>query len=145
MLKIKKDIFFQMKNAFKASKNEQAFLLGCTTNLDKLDHCESLPALQSSVHYYVPNNSIADSTVNHWASKGICFCGFIHSHLVQKRDLSTDDIIFARKLYYTYNLPTFWFGIGVVQEDDVEFIFYSIIKSDSFNVDITPITYSIID
>ena len=130
MVKVNKEILNDIAQTFISIDQEQGFLLGCTTCLEQLDHCCFLPAVQAGKFYYIPDSKAADCVIKNWAARSICFCGFIHSHLSDKKDLSESDIEFAQKLFESYPLPVLWFGIGIVNEDGVIFRFYAVSKID---------------
>lgn len=144
MLTIRREVLRQLTEAFWESGQEEGFLLGCTSRLDCLDHCEQLPAVRVGLHFYEPDSEQADRIIRRWAEQEICFCGFIHSHVADKSDLSEADIEFAKRIYKVYCLPQLWFGIGVVGAGRVEYIFYSV-ASDDENTTIEPVDVCVAD
>lgn len=126
MLQIKRSILLQLEHAFAVSSVEQGFILGCTSSPDRIEHCRLIPSVQAGKYYYVPNSNLANQIIQTWKQSGICFCGFIHSHIVEKSVLSEGDIAFAKKLFLSFHFPI-WFGIGVIQnETPVDFLFYTV-------------------
>lgn len=142
MLYIDKDILMRVSDAFRESPVEQGFLLGSGQDFDHIDYCFNLPAFDAGIHFYEPNPIEADNAIKCWGQMGVCFSGMIHSHVVNKMDLSENDIEFAKALYSAYHLPELWFGIGIVHIGNVVFRFYSVSKTDE-QVNISPETYII--
>lgn len=126
MLHIKRDVLLRLSTAFCECDVEKGFLLGSSNNLIHVDHCFDLPAVDAGLHFYEPNPVLADNQIRHWAGQGVCFCGMIHSHVVDKQELSENDIEYAKVLYSAYQLPILWFGIGIVNTNKVDFRFYSV-------------------
>lgn len=137
MLIIRKTVLHQLEQTFKSCDVEQGFILGCSSRLELIDSCCQIPALQAGMYYYYPNTSKADEIINNWAKQGICFCGFIHSHVVKNYQLSFEDIEFTKKLFQTYKLPIMWFGIGVVLFNSVDLCFYRVQERNDSFIDIT--------
>lgn len=142
MLRIKNDVLSKIAKAFRACDVEKGFLLGSNRDLTYINYCFDLPASDAGLHFYEPNPVCADETIRSWANQGVCFCGMIHSHVVDKQDLSVNDIAYAKALYSAYHLPVLWFGIGIVQASNVDFRFYSVSKS-SEQINITLEEYQI--
>ena len=142
MLLIDKDVLSRISEAFRESAVEQGFLLGSGQDLSHIDYCFNLPASDAGLHFYEPNPIEADNAIRRWGQLGVCFCGMVHSHVVNKMDLSENDIEFAKALYSAYHLPVLWFGIGIVSADIIVFRFYSVLKTDE-QVIISPETYQI--
>lgn len=116
----------QMAAFFTASSYEEGFLLGCSTQINHLTHAVHLPSSNSGLYHYEPNSAQARQLIRIWADLGICFCGFIHSHVRGKRELSEDDLEFAETLIRAYNVPLLWFGLAVISDKTTRFIFYSL-------------------
>lgn len=141
MLRIKKEILQQLRQSFSLSHVETGFILGTYSCLEQLEYCYQIPAVQAGIHYYSPDIVIANKKIKEWTEVGICFCGFIHSHVVKKVDFSNGDIEFAKKLMNSYRLPVLWFGLGVVNDDcEVDIYFYSVTQQNNFEIDIKPIS-----
>lgn len=139
-LRINKTTLAEIASAFRNCNTEKGFLLGSNTFLNYISFSCDLPASDASRHYYSPNANFANHIISNWAAYGICFCGMVHSHLVNKQYLTENDIEYAKALYTAYNLPILWFGIGVIKNDNVVFKFYSVSESDG-QVNISPIEY----
>ena len=142
MLHIKKDVLSNISEVFRDCDVEKGFLLGSSKDLSYIDHCFDLPATDAGLHFYEPDPVLADKQIQHWADQGVCFCGMIHSHVVDKQELSENDIEYAKVLYSAYHLPLLWFGIGIVHADTVDFRFYSVSEPDR-QVNITQEKYQI--
>ena len=130
MLLINKDVMEDISTNFFKCDVEKGFLLGSSNDLTHIDHCFDLPAMDAGLHFYEPDPVLADNQIRHWAGQGVCFCGMIHSHVVDKQELSVNDIEYAKVLYTAYHLPLLWFGIGIVYTDKVDFRFYSVSESE---------------
>lgn len=141
MLKIKKEILQQLRDTFMSSNQEQGFLLGCKSHFERLEYCYQIPAVRAGKYFYIPNANEADKVIDLWAEQEICFCGFIHSHVVEKVDLSENDVEFAKQLFSAYKLPVLWFGLGLVQEEKIHFQFYSVQKNDNEDITIIPVHF----
>ncbi len=144
MLAIKKEVLQQIKQSFGSGKVEQGFILGAGSHLEQLDYCYQIPAARMGMYYYSPDVNTANIKIKEWAKEEICFCGFIHSHVVYKKEFSEGDIEFAKKLLEAYKLPVLWFGLGVVTKDDVDIYFYALKKRDATEIDITSTSIRII-
>lgn len=142
MLHIKKDVLLKLSAAFRKCDVEKGFLLGSSNDLNYVDHCFDLPAMDAGLHFYEPDPAWADKAIQRWVNQGVCFCGIIHSHVVDKRELSENDIEYAKVLYSAYHLPLLWFGIGIVHANKVDFRFYSVSESGG-QVNITQEEYQI--
>lgn len=123
---IRAEVLHRMQEAFLSCETEQGFLLGCKmlSGLELIDVCSPLPALRAGKCFYEPNPQIAEKIIREWASKEICFHGMIHSHIVPKKELSEDDKAYASALTQAYQLPIFWFGLGVRKREKVDFYFW---------------------
>lgn len=130
MLLINKKILEDISAAFCTCEVEKGFLLGSSADLTYIDHCFDLPARDAGLHFYEPDPVLADKQIQHWANQGVCFCGMIHSHVVDKQELSENDIEYAKVLFSAYHLPLLWFGIGIVHANKVDFRIYSVSESD---------------
>lgn len=126
MLLITRKVLEDISTAFCKCNVEKGFLLGSDSSLNNINYCFDLPAANAGLHFYEPNSIIADETIRKWANQGVCFCGMIHSHVVDKQDLSVNDVEYAKVLYSAYQLPILWFGIGIVNANKVDFRFYSV-------------------
>jgi len=126
MLLISKTILDNISTAFCKCDIEKGFLLGSSNKLTYVDHCYDLPAIDAGLHFYEPDPVLADQAIRGWADQGVCFCGMIHSHVVDKHELSENDIEYAKVLYSAYHLPILWFGIGILHSDNIDFRFYSV-------------------
>lgn len=138
-LSIHKSILDQMAAVFSNSVHEAGYLLGCSTRLDCLDHCEQLPPVQAGLHFYEPDSAYANSIINQWASQNICFCGMIHSHVVEKETLSEADVVFAKQLFHAYSLPVLWFGLALVDRKKVNYQFYGITDHSMYRINMKEI------
>ena len=99
MLEISEDIQRKLVQTFLQKDCEKGFILGCTSCLDRVDHCVQIPAVQAGTYFYEPDVYIATQAIRRWNAEGVCFCGFIHSHLVDRDELSEEDQKFAFKLF----------------------------------------------
>lgn len=129
MLHIKKDVLSNISRVFRDCDVEKGFLLGSSKDLSRIDHCFDLPARDAGLHFYEPDPILADKRIRCWADQGVCFCGMIHSHVVDKQELSENDVEYAKVLYSAYHLPLLWFGIGIVNAGKVDFRFFSVTES----------------
>lgn len=144
MLYVKEQVLNHIRNAVISSDVEQGFILGSKTRLNQLDCCKEIPAVQASLNIYRANSYIADQIISQWFEEKTCICGFLHSHVVDKNDLSEADKHFATMLYKTYHLPLFWFGLAVVTNNEVTISFYCVQEKIEGNIIVSPIVYSII-
>lgn len=142
MLLVHQHTLRKIADAFRGCAVEKGFLLGSDCSLSHINHCFDLPASEAGLHYYTPDPGIADDVIGRWGDRGICFCGLIHSHVVDKQDLSVNDIAFAKALYTAYQLPILWFGIGIVNAGNVVFRFYAVSESEN-QIHVTPAEYII--
>jgi hypothetical protein len=142
MLLINKNVLAKISESFCTCPVEKGFLLGSDCSLNHINYCFDLPASDAGLHYYEPNTTVADDAIRCWGKQGVCFCGMVHSHVVNKQDLSENDIEYAKVLYSAYHLPVMWFGIGIVNANDVVFRFYAVSKTNG-QIDITLKEYKI--
>ena len=142
MLTIQSSVLEQIHGAFlRCSNREQGFLLGSKYNLEQIDICCPLSAMQASMYFISLNAEQTNRQIEQWAAQKICFSGMIHSHVRKKEDLSEADILFAKQLYHAYSLPFLWFGIGIIEQQDVRFKFYKLEQTQSqFSVSLTDYT-----
>lgn len=144
MLYVKEQVLNHIRNAVISSDVEQGFILGSKTRLNQLDCCKEIPAVQTSLNIYRGDSHIANQIISQWFEEKICISGFLHSHVVDKSDLSDADKNFAIMLYNTYNLPLFWFGLAVVTNNEVTISFYCVKENSEGNILITPSIYDTI-
>lgn len=124
MLYIKSDVLHNLKTWILADEKERGFLLGCTSRFDCIDRVVEVPAKESGIYFYTPDNHYANSIIRNWATREICFSGFIHSHTKGNRSFSENDMAFAEQLLIQYSTPCMWFGLAVVDVNSVEFLLY---------------------
>ena len=79
--------------------------MGASKSLDIVDSFALIPAEKAGKYYYIPNIEAANRQIHQWAKEEICFCGFIHSHITDKKELSEGDIKFAEQLFNSFHLP----------------------------------------
>jgi proteasome lid subunit RPN8/RPN11 len=60
--------------------------------------------------------AFATHTIHNWAGAGICAIGFVHSHLVDKDDLSRADRESASSLLQALQLPLLYIGVMVINK-----------------------------
>lgn len=142
MLVLQRAVLEQVRDAFLRSPNlEQGFLLGSRRNLEEIDVCQPVPVRQAGTYFIVPDAEQADRAITSWATRGICFCGMIHSHVRKKQDLSEGDLAFAKQLSSAYPLPFLWFGIGITAPPNVRFKFYKLAQNGAA-FSISPASYT---
>ena len=124
ILTVREEVFRMLAEVFRQSKQEEGFILGSTSRLDCLDCCEQIPAVRAGMYFYEPDAIYANEAIRRWAKQGICFCGFIHSHITDQPNLSEADIEFAKCLFQAYCLAGMWFGLAVVYHEMVVYKFY---------------------
>lgn len=107
---------------------ERGGILGCSENLDIIDYFCPIPALQSNRYSYTPDIKIANQVIAAWRRDGICFIGFIHSHIVNKPYLSEGDIHFAKMIYQNFHMPYIWFGLAVIYSEKISVLFFKVCK-----------------
>lgn len=126
MLKIRKEVICSLGEAFLESSDEQGFILGSKHSINMVDCCAQIPAVRAGMYYYEPYPEAATEIIRRWAAEDICFSGFIHSHLINKTNLSEPDIDFANRLIEAYALPVLWFGVYAIGVDTIRLQFYSV-------------------
>lgn len=115
-----------ISSTFICSDTEKGFLLGSSRRLSCIDNCAELQELNAGKYFYEPDPTLANEIINRWRKNGVCFSGFIHSHVVPKMELSEDDIEFAKRLFSSFKLPVLWFGIGILCNEKIVFKFFSV-------------------
>ena len=128
-LTIAKELFDNMSAIFSASSTEEGFLLGCTAQIDHITDAVYLPTLHSGQNFYTPDPLKANEIIQDWSTHGVCFCGFVHSHITGKPELSQADLQFAERLLSAYKIPVLWFGLALVSQATVRFRFYSVMTN----------------
>lgn len=140
-LTVCREVFQTLNETFLSSKQEAGFILGCQTRLDCLDSCEQVPANQAGVYFYRPDASYANHIIQKWQAQRICFCGFIHSHVVNKQDLSEADVQFAQALFRACPLPVLWFGLAIALDGHVTYRFFSVTEENG-SIHIRPVSFT---
>lgn len=102
-------VLAKITNSFIGRKEEAGGILGASKSLDIVDSFALIPAEKAGKYYYIPNIEAANRQIHQWAKEEICFCGFIHSHITDKKELSEGDIKFAEQLFNSFHLPVLWF------------------------------------
>lgn len=124
-------VLAKITNSFIGRKEEAGGILGASKSLDIVDSFALIPAEKAGKYYYIPNIEAANRQIHQWAKEEICFCGFIHSHITDKKKLSEGDIKFAEQLFNSFHLPVLWFGLKILTKKCRETKFYSVQKSDT--------------
>lgn len=130
MLEITESVLTSIIKATEDCSVEQGFILGCTSRLDRIDVCKQIPAVQAGLYFYSPDTEAATKAVRRWAEQEICFCGFIHTHRTDKKELSEPDIRFAKELFSSFEMPYLWFGLLVITEEEKEIMFYRLYSKE---------------
>jgi len=128
---IKSDVLHNLKTWTLADEKERGFLLGCTSSFDCIDRVAVMPAKESGIYFYTPNDNCANSIIQNWATNAICFSGFIHSHTKGNRSFSQNDLEFAEQLLSRYQVPFLWFGLAIVDGNSVEILIYKLCQRGS--------------
>ncbi len=124
-------VLAKITNSFIGRKEEAGGILGANKSLDIVDSFALIPAEKAGKYYYIPDIEAANRQIHQWAKEEICFCGFIHSHITDKKELSESDIKFAEQLFNSFHLPVLWFGLQILTKKCRETKFYSVQKSDT--------------
>ena len=124
-------VLAKITNSFIGRKEEAGGILGANKSLDIVDSFALIPAEKAGKYYYIPDIEAANRQIHQWAKEEICFCGFIHSHITDKKELSEGDIKFAEQLFNSFHLPVLWFGLQILTKKCRETKFYSVQKSDT--------------
>ena len=95
-------VLAKITNSFIGRKEEAGGILGASKSLDIVDSFALIPAEKAGKYYYIPNIEAANRQIHQWAKEEICFCGFIHSHITDKKELSEGDIKFAEQLFNSF-------------------------------------------
>lgn len=124
-------VLAKITNSFIGRKEEAGGILGANKSLDIVDSFALIPAEKAGKYYYIPDIEAANRQIHQWAKEEICFCGFIHSHITDKKESSEGDIKFAEQLFNSFHLPVLWFGLQILTKKCRETKFYSVQKSDT--------------
>lgn len=116
-MRVDEVVICELKKGFSAAGVECGYLLGAKVEVDHLNFCRELPALQAGRYFYDPDAEQANRILEEWSRESICFSGFIHSHLVNNPEFSEEDIDFGDRLVSAFGLPYFWYGLGVRRDD----------------------------
>lgn len=84
-------VLAKITNSFIGRKEEAGGILGASKSLDIVDSFALIPAEKAGKYYYIPDIEAANRQIHQWAKEEICFCGFIHSHITDKKELSDGD------------------------------------------------------
>ena len=133
-------VLAKITDSFIGRKEEAGGILGASRSLEIVDSFAPIPAVKAGKYYYVPDTEAANRQIHRWAKEEICFCGFVHSHITDKKELSEGDIKFAEQLFNSFHLPVLWFGLQILTKECRETKFYSVQKSDK-KVEISPVCW----
>ena len=139
-LLVNKEILDRITSVFTQSPQEEGFLLGCSSQINQITHTAFLPSSRAGRYYYIPDAMQATEIIRSWIAQGVCFCGFIHSHVTAKHNLSEADLQFAETLFRAYRIPVLWFGLAVVTGGNVAFQFYSVAKQGG-SIRLSPVSF----
>lgn len=101
----------------KNASEEQGWLIGCKMHIEKIDACCLLIPSYADENCYVLDSENATQAIRQWAENDVCIIGFIHSHLVDKENLSRADVDSAATLLKNLDMPFLYFGVVVVNTD----------------------------
>ena len=124
LLTVSKRAMNILDTALSRMDREQGCILGCSERLDRIDCVMPIRAAEASKFFYRPDVTQANCMIRQWAEEGVCFCGFIHSHVTEKRGLSEADMLFAESMFKSFCMPVMWFGLAVLQEKQKDYFFY---------------------
>lgn len=139
-LTIEQEVLVQISDYFCNGECEAGGILGSRQRLDYIDAFEPIPAKIAEKYYYVPDVEVANTIISKWSKKDICFCGFIHSHVTDKMELSDGDMKFAEQLFKSFRLPVIWFGLRVLTSQNQKIKFYMIHKKNE-KIRLSPVTW----
>ena len=134
MLQIKSDVLHDLKTLVISDEKERGFLLGSVSNYECIDCATMIPAKESGPYFYMPDSNYVNGIIRNWATNGICFSGFIHSHTKGNMSFSQNDLEIAEQLLSRYQVPFLWFGLVVVDENSVELLIYKLCQRGSDTV-----------
>lgn len=111
----------QLTQTFLSNDYEQGFLLGSTSCLEQLDCCHQVAPARASMQFYTPDANEANKIIANWVEKNICFCGFIHSHVVEKK--ICPKMTLNSHNYYSALTNSLYYGLVWVLLSKMKFIF----------------------
>lgn len=122
-IRIKKQVIHEMEQFFLSQDHEQGCLLGCSEQLDQIDRVCIIPGVHAE-ESFVPDIELLNKQLIQWESLGVCFGGFVHSHIGGGSFVSMEDQETIRRWTQASELPFLCFGVALVSCNDVHLKFY---------------------
>ena len=110
---------------FSDTCDEQGGIIGTSKNLYCISHFFPDHNSSSSSSTYSPNSKHINAQIKIWSNNGICFLGFIHSHIGGCNILSKEDKQYIFRLLVSFpHLQFMWFPIFSKENGIQQLTFY---------------------
>lgn len=124
-LKVDKNCLSEMIEYLNSSQDERGGIIGTSKNFRYITHFYPDCNSSCSSSTYSPNSKNVNNQIKSWIDDGVCFIGFIHSHINGCNILSVDDKRYILKLLNAFpHLPFMWFPLFTRDDGQPMFTFY---------------------
>lgn len=110
MIQIEKSVIMQIRERLQSDRIEQGCLVGAGDYLNRIDHFVLVPG-RAEHDRFVPDPEAVNREIARWSDRGICFCGFFHSHPEGAGFLSCADHVAIERWVLAAGLPFLCFGV----------------------------------
>lgn len=97
-MRIRKDTCQQILSAYSTVPPEQGGILGMKNGVI-CEYIHDNSGLETNRAVYVPNIAFLNECIAKWADEGVEFCGMVHSHPSEQKELSSGDYEYIEKIY----------------------------------------------
>lgn len=109
-IKIMRPIAEQITRYFADQPMERGGMIGSSRYLNRIDHFSPVPGIGDRDRF-TPDMDAVNAQIADWRSRGICFCGFFHSHPDGPTALSGADRTAIESWVRAAGLPFLCFGL----------------------------------
>lgn len=133
-IQIARTIAEQIAGYFAGQPMERGCMIGSSRYLNRIDHVAPVPGIADRDRF-TPDMDAVNARIAAWRDRGICFCGFIHSHPDGPGVLSGADRAAIERWVRAADLPFLCFGLS---DGNGTLKLYLAEKSDTDRVVIRP-------
>lgn len=138
-MRIRKDTCQQILSAYSSVPPEQGGILGMKNGVI-CEYIHDNSGLETNRAVYVPNIAFLNECIAKWADEGVEFCGMVHSHPSEQKELSSGDYEYIVKIYqFNPQLGILYFPIIVGDHDMMVYIANMVEEKVVIRKDITEI------
>lgn len=124
-LKIAQTAMDALEQSLSSDLSERGCILGSSKTLTQIDHVCDIPGSQKK-ESYSPDMEILNRKIAEWRGIGICFAGFVHTHIGGCAAFSAADAHAAKEWFLASGLPLLWFGVAASKPNGLSFRFYAV-------------------